>query len=127
MGYSPAFITSMRKIVEGFRDDTLDFTIRVLNDLDDTCQVCPHKGQGICEASEGSEIHVQTLDQAVINHLQLKSGQLYRKSEVVERVKKRVVPDDLDQLCKGCSWLRYGVCKEGIDLLKKGEYLTIQD
>ncbi|MFC3885973.1 hypothetical protein ACFOU2_21845 [Bacillus songklensis] len=34
-------------------------------------------------------------------------------------VARYVNPDDLDYLCEGCSWLSYGVCKEGIASLKE--------
>jgi uncharacterized protein len=120
MGYSPDFVIKMRGIVEQIRDDQLDFMIQVVADLDDTCGACPHKGKTTCEASEGSNEHVLTLDRNVIHQLGLVDGATYQKSFLVQLTAEKVKPDDLDHLCNGCSWLSYGVCKEGIlDLREK--------
>ncbi|QOT01323.1 DUF1284 domain-containing protein [Brevibacterium sp. JNUCC-42] len=125
MGYSPAFAVKMKEIVERVRDEHDDFSIRVVRALDDTCQYCPHKGAGICVVDPTSEKHVQTMDQAALTQLGLEPGHIYRKSELVERTKNMVEPSDLDRICAGCSWLRYGVCKKGIALLKENKYLEI--
>nr|WP_276561806.1 DUF1284 domain-containing protein [Brevibacillus halotolerans] len=125
MGYSPAFAVKMKEIVERIRDHQDDFPIRVVHALDDTCQYCPNKGEGICVADPTSEEHVQTMDLAALEQLGLIPGHIYRKSELIERTKNRVEPADLDRICAGCSWLSYGVCKKGIVLLKENKYLEI--
>ncbi|HZG17463.1 MAG TPA: DUF1284 domain-containing protein [Candidatus Bathyarchaeia archaeon] len=122
MGYSPAFVEKMRGIVEQIRDKDNDFPIQVVRGFDVTCLVCPHKGAEACEANEGSEEHVQTLDRNVIGHLGLQENQLYQKSELVALTREKVAPDDLDMLCAGCSWLPYGVCKEGIAQLRGDDH-----
>jgi uncharacterized protein len=120
MGYSPDFVIKMRGIVEQIRDDQMDFMIQVVADLDDTCGACPHRGKTTCEASEGSNEHVLTLDRNVIHQLGLVDGATYQKSFLVQLTAEKVKPDDLDHICNGCSWLSYGVCKEGIlDLREK--------
>ncbi len=119
MGYSPDFVIKMRGIVEQIRDDQMDFMIQVVADLDDTCGACPHRGKTTCEASEGSNEHVLTLDRNVIHQLGLVDGATYPKSFLVQLTAKKVKPDDLDHLCNGCSWLSYGVCKEGILALRE--------
>lgn len=117
MGYSPEFVKLMESIVDGIRNPEKDFSIRVVANLDDACGACPHNGGSICIASEGSDEHVKTMDENVIEHLQLEKGKSYRKSDLIELTAKMVEPDDLDLLCKDCSWLPYGVCKEGIATL----------
>ncbi|WP_374110697.1 DUF1284 domain-containing protein [Neobacillus cucumis] len=120
MGYSPDFVKKMSEIVEQIRDDRLDFPIQVVAALDDTCCTCPHKGKMTCEASAGSNEHVLTMDFNVIRQLGLIEGAVYNKSLLVQLTAEKVEPDDLDYICKGCSWLSYGVCKEGIaDLREK--------
>lgn len=114
MGYSPDFVKKMGEIVEQIRDDQMDFPIKVVAALDDTCFTCPHKGKTTCEASVGSNEHVLTMDLNVIRHLGLIEGAVYKKSYLVKLTAEKVEPDDLDYICKGCSWLSYGVCKEGI-------------
>jgi hypothetical protein len=59
------------------------------------------------------------MDERVLAHLGLEKEKSYLKSMLVALTAARVTPDDLDHLCKGCSWLPYGVCKEGIEELRK--------
>ncbi len=119
MGYSPEFVARMGEIVERIRDANQDFPIQVVRGFDDTCQVCPNKGAEKCEASTDSEQHVQMLDRNVLTHLGLTEGATYLKSELVERTRTLVEPEDLHHLCEGCSWFSYGVCQEGIARLKQ--------
>lgn len=119
MGYSPVFVKLMESIVDDIRNPEKDFLIRVVANLDDACGACPHNGGSICIAGEGSDEHVKTMDEKVIEHLQLEKGMYYRKSDLIEFTAKMVEPDDLDLLCKDCSWLPFGVCKEGIAKLNK--------
>ena len=118
MGYSPAFIERMGTIVDEIRDEEKDFPIRVVVDLDDACGACPHNEGTICLVSEGADKRIKSMDERVINHLKLEEGKLYRKSKLIDWTAQVVDPDDLDTLCKGCSWLSYGVCKTGIEKLR---------
>ncbi|PYZ96829.1 hypothetical protein CR205_14210 [Alteribacter lacisalsi] len=119
MGYSPGFVRRMEEIVTEIRDPDQDFGIRVLVELDDACDVCPHNGSTFCAASPGSDAHVKGLDTRALKHLKLEAGRLYRKSKLVEWTARTVKPDDLDHICKGCSWLAHGVCKAGIAKLNE--------
>ena len=119
MGYNEDFVKVMGDITEEIRNDEFDFPIQVVRAFDDACQACPHKGKSECEKSEDSNDHVLSLDSRVLHHLGLKDGEIYMKSELISLTADRVKPADLDYLCEGCSWLEYGVCKEGIDTLRK--------
>ncbi|OIJ12937.1 [Fe-S]-binding protein [Anaerobacillus arseniciselenatis] len=119
MGYSDDFVKLMEAIVAEIRNEQIDFPVQVVASLDDACGACPHNGGTICISSEGSDQHVKTMDQKVIEHLQLQAGKTYQKSDLIQLTAKRVEPDDLDHLCHGCSWLSYGVCKAGIAKLNK--------
>ncbi|MBM7650136.1 hypothetical protein JOC78_003120 [Bacillus ectoiniformans] len=121
MGYSSEFIQTMTSIVNDIRNNEKDFFIKVTASIDEACLSCPNRREAICNAAEGSQDHVVTLDQNVISHLGLIEGESYRKSFLVEQTAKNVEPDDLDRLCENCSWLQSGVCKEGIRKLKKQE------
>ncbi len=118
MGYSPEFVEKMKEIVEEIKDVTVDFSIQVVVGLDETCAFCPNKGEGYCNSPK-SDAFVVNLDEKVISHLGIKDGGEYKKSELVSLVASKVEPEDLEYLCEGCSWLAYGVCKEGIANLKK--------
>ncbi|MEH7441287.1 DUF1284 domain-containing protein [Bacillus sp. JJ1122] len=125
MGYSPEFVKKMESIVNDIRDPEQDFYIKVVAAFDDACMSCPHRGLEICEAGEGSNEHVLSMDGKIIRHLGLEPGSSYLKSCLVQLTAEKVEPEDLDYLCKNCSWLPYGVCKEGIaDLRKNNKCLT---
>lgn len=115
MGYSPTFVEKMSEIVEEIRAHNLDFPIKTIVGLDETCTFCPNKREGYCE----SDPFVTNLDKKVISYLGIKADEEYKKSELVSLVARKVDPEDLDFLCEGCSWLPHGVCKEGIANLKK--------
>ncbi|MFI8576207.1 DUF1284 domain-containing protein [Rossellomorea aquimaris] len=119
MGYSTEFVKVMADIVGEIRNDELDFPIQVVQSFDDACQACPHKGKSVCEKSADSNDHVLTLDSKVLHHLGLKHGDIYMKSALISITAQKVKPEDLDYLCEGCSWLEYGVCKEGIGKLRE--------
>lgn len=119
MGYSPDFIVKMGSIVNEIRNDEKDFQIKVVAAFDDACMACPHRGESECESSEGSNEHVLSMDGKVIRHLGLEPENTYKKSELVALTAAMVQPDDLDNLCAGCSWLQYGVCKEGIHAVRQ--------
>jgi hypothetical protein len=119
MGYSPDFVKKMTEIVEEIRDDHFTFPIQVVNSFDECCHACPHKGEIGCEASIDSDAHVKEIDRRIMEHLGLVAGNHYDKDQLVRLTAEKVKPDDLDVLCEGCSWLPYGVCKEGIARLNE--------
>ncbi|WP_197280119.1 DUF1284 domain-containing protein [Bacillus sp. FJAT-27251] len=119
MGYSPDFIVRMGEIVADIRNPDKEFSIQAVTAFDDACMACPHRGQTKCVADEGSNEHVLSMDGKVISHLGLSEGESYQKSPLLKLTAEKVKPDDLDFLCEGCSWLPYGVCKEGITELRK--------
>jgi uncharacterized protein len=120
MGYSPEFVEKMREIVEEIRNEEKDFFIKVVVALDDACFTCPHHGEATCEADPNSEEHVTSMDRKVLEHLGIEQNGVYLKSELLQLTARKVHPDDLDDLCHGCSWLQYGVCKEGIANVRAG-------
>ncbi|MBM7587873.1 hypothetical protein JOC86_004448 [Bacillus pakistanensis] len=127
MGYSPAFVDEMGAIVKDFNSNREDIEIEVRASFDDACFACPHKGETKCEKSEDSNQHVLSLDHRVINHLGISPGESYNKNELLSHTAEKVSPEDLDHLCEGCSWLSFGVCKEGIQDLKEKFNNTVGD
>lgn len=117
MGYSPDFIVKMGQIVEEMKDQSIDFPIQVVAGLDDVCNFCPNKGDGNCNSPK-TDSYVLNLDRKVMDHLGIKSGEIYNKKELISLTTSLINPEDLDYLCEGCSWLTYGVCKDGIAKLK---------
>ncbi|MBE3563088.1 MAG: DUF1284 domain-containing protein [Hydrogenibacillus schlegelii] len=119
MGYSAEFVATMARIVAAMRAPA-PLPVRVVRGLDTACLSCPHHGETTCEASPTSEAHVLGIDDRVLARLDLVPGRVYEKAELIRRTRERVRPEDLDELCAGCSWLSYGVCQEGIARLRGG-------
>lgn len=122
MGYNPDFIENMSQIVKEIKDPDKDFPIKIVAAFDDACKACPNRGETQCEAGEGSNEHVLSMDAKVIRHLGLEDGKTYKKSYLLALTAAKVDPSDLDYLCARCSWLSYGVCKEGMNELKESLY-----
>ncbi len=119
MGYSPDFIKKMREVVHFVRDDGQDGPIQVEEQSDLLCRECPNLGVGGCQSSYDAEGKIRSMDSRVLNYLGLKKGEIYSKSHLVQVTKDKVAPEDLERLCYECSWLRYGMCQEGIARLRK--------
>lgn len=119
MGYSESFVEKMKEVTHLIRDDSTNplLPIKVIQELDDVCSTCPHHGGTICLADKNSDAHVKGIDQKVIAKLGLIPNQIYTKQELLVKTQKMIEPADLSQICKGCSWLEYGVCQEGIQRL----------
>ncbi|GGJ76547.1 hypothetical protein GGR02_002866 [Anoxybacillus voinovskiensis] len=119
MGYSPSFVEKMKEIVRDIREEEKETLIQVVVALDEACFSCPHHGESTCQADTTSNDHVVSMDKKVLTHLGLEENAVYLKSELLRLTAKKVRPDDLDYLCANCSWLSYGVCKEGIAHLRQ--------
>jgi uncharacterized protein len=120
MGYSPSFVEKMWEIVKDIRDEEKDFPIQVVVALDDACFTCPHHGESTCQADPNSNEHVMSMDRKVIEHLGIEENEVYLKSQLLRLTARKVRPEDLNHLCDKCSWLPYGVCKEGIANVRAG-------
>ncbi|WP_339060294.1 DUF1284 domain-containing protein [Tepidibacillus marianensis] len=132
MGYSESFVEEMKKIVTVFRDDLTNpsLEVKIANSLDNVCQGCPNNGKTRCLAddkSENADHHVSQMDQRVMRKLEIQPGRIYTKQELLIKTQEKVAPEDLDQLCEGCSWLAYGVCKEGMVQLRERNLISISN
>ncbi|WP_096201698.1 DUF1284 domain-containing protein [Bacillus sp. FJAT-45350] len=119
MGYSPEFIRKMGQIVSDVKDREKNFDIRVVASLDEACMTCPHHGVNKCESSIGADERIVAMDDRVLSHIGIKPNESYDKQSLIQLTAERVNPNDLDVLCRDCSWLSYGVCKSGISELQK--------
>ena len=117
-GYSRAFAAGMADVVGRLRDGR-DTLVRVLLLPDDICAPCPHLGQDACVKRPNAEVRVQRHDRRVTERLGIEHGQVLPWSELKERIRQRVAPEDLDSICKGCPWLPIGYCHEGLRDLRE--------
>lgn len=92
--------------------------VKIEDRPDGVCHSCPHLKDGACAREAGSEVRVRGRDQRVMARLGLSSGERLAWGGVVERLRARVTPEDLAQLCSACSWLPLGYCLEGLKSIR---------
>lgn len=116
-GYSDTFTANMEAIVVGrLRAASGDATlVEITATADAICAPCPRKrGQG-CEVQS----EIDTLDHAHGAALGVSPGDRLTWGEAQNRVRARIVPDDLDTICAGCRWLDLGLCKSAVARLQE--------
>jgi hypothetical protein len=118
-GYSASFIEKMDELSMKYHDLDQNFPIRVTSHTDQICRSCPFVKDKNCGINPIVDRKLREMDQRILHHIGLQSEHTYYKTFVLERISKTVKPNDLDVLCKGCVWKKYGVCKEAIAKLNK--------
>lgn len=120
-GYDAPFTANMSRIVFGHlrAPGGRDETIRITDHADAFCAPCPRRRGGGCEADD----MITALDARHAAALGLSTGMQLTWGDCLDRVVESVFPDDLDTLCRDCSWLAEGRCKTAVATLiatKKG-------
>ncbi|MFI5403813.1 MAG: DUF1284 domain-containing protein [Planctomycetota bacterium] len=115
-GYSPEFVANMTSIVGGLGART---EVTVVAEPDSLCSACPNlKTSGCTLHGEGTEKGIVKQDKNVLARLGLRDGQEVAWREILARIRARVAPDDLDDICGTCPWLPLGHCKAGLARLR---------
>jgi hypothetical protein len=113
-GYSPDFIRNMTEIHRRLAEDPA-LVVTVVDSPDAVCRACPHLSAEGCRLNgPGSEGEMKAQDGEVLRRLGLEKGKGYPWGEILDRIGRRIVPPDLDDICGDCRWLPLGYCKEGI-------------
>lgn len=114
-GYSASFTANMTAIVQGQLRATngKEMMILVVGAVDDICTPCPKRRGISCE----NQNKISGLDLRHATALGLKIGEQISWGQALQLIKARVKPDDLDNICKGCQWLEYGMCKQALGQL----------
>ncbi len=113
-GYSPDFTTNMEAIVMGRlrAEQGAAAVIEVVGQADSLCAPCPHRrGEGCRQQAK-----IDALDAAHAAALGLAPGDRLTWGEALERM-RCLVPDDLAQICAGCSWHDAGMCSAALSRL----------
>jgi hypothetical protein len=115
-GYSPEFVANMTSIVGGLGGTT---EVTVVAEPDSLCSACPNlKTSGCTLHGEGTEKGIVRQDKDVLARLGLRDGQTVTWGSILARIRARVAPDNLDDICGTCPWLPLGHCKEGLARLR---------
>jgi len=119
LGYSEEFVSNMGKVVERLRSNH-SFPITLVVGCDAICASCPHNKEGECLERADSDAGVTVLDSKLLDRLGFEAGTQILAGEAWERVKERLAPGDLAEICGDCEWLGLGYCAEGLKRLRTG-------
>lgn len=100
----------MRGIVNRIREKP-SLEIEVVDGVDDICSVCPHNVENRC-SKPGS--NVEQFDREIVDRLKIDVGRKGESKILLNLVEKKVQPEELSEICKGCEWLGLGFCAEGL-------------
>lgn len=101
---------NMRGIVDGIRKNP-SIEIEVVDGVDDICSACPHNVENRCN-KPGST--VEQLDREIVDRLEIDIGRRIEAKILLRLVEKKIRPEELSEICKGCEWLELGFCEEGL-------------
>lgn len=117
MGYSEEYVENMTRVHQHLREQP-EAWILIVHGPDDLCAKFPE--QQVCHCEDP---HIFERDADILLTVGLDVGQRIRWSEVEQRIRDRVVPEDIARVCSTCSWRGYGVCEEGVRRIHRGEGL----
>ena len=114
-GYSDHFTANMTAIVMGrlrarYGEGVI---IEVVDRTDDICAPCPMRQEDLCS----DQPKIAALDARHAAALGLEVGEKLTWGEALKRMRRRIHPDKLDEICFGCQWLELGVCKAALTRL----------
>ncbi len=115
-GYSPGFVANMTQVVRSLGAAA---EVTVVAQADALCSACPNlSDEGCTLHGRGTEAGILRQDRDVIGRLRLAEGATYSWGEILERIRRHLAPEDLDEICGTCPWLPMGHCKEGLRRLR---------
>ncbi|WP_088830207.1 DUF1284 domain-containing protein [Paenibacillus tyrfis] len=117
MGYSESFCDNMTAVYETLRKHP-DTRIELVEGPDDICSAFPKEQPPHCDGHS-----VYDRDARVLNKLGLYTGSAMTWADICAAVSATMRPHDIGLLCSSCPWERYGVCKNGVRLIRSGEPL----
>ncbi|WP_349409865.1 DUF1284 domain-containing protein [Pseudalkalibacillus sp. SCS-8] len=117
MGYSKEYIENMTRLHQDLKNNPKTF-IHLVKGPDQLCEKYPNSGDYHCK-----DQHIYERDAVMLEKLGLKVGQILYWEDIESRIRKSVVPSDIQVMCKDCSWRLYGVCEEGVQEILDGQGL----
>ncbi len=117
MGYSKEYVENMTKLHQTLREHP-DTWVQIVKGPDQLCEHYPNTGEYHCK-----DAHIYERDAAILEKMGLEIGQTLQWSEIEARIRKQVVPTDIQEVCETCSWRDYGVCEEGVQEMLDGKGL----
>ncbi len=109
-GYNRAFTDNFNNIIEELQSGS---KIKLVVGHDDICNSCPRiQTQDSCFQVEPG--NPDTIDDRVIARLGLVPGEVYEIKILATMIPRKLDPEDLVEICRGCQWLSLGWCESGL-------------
>lgn len=114
-GYSDTFTDNMTRLVtDGLKAPEGDDTpLLIVSAADAICAPCPHRQGWLCE----KQSQIEALDRRHARALGIEAGNRLTWAEAKDRIRTKVAPGDLTDLCQGCRWLPLGLCEGALAAL----------
>jgi hypothetical protein len=119
LGYSEGFVSNMAKVAARLRSDS-SFPITLVVGCDAICVSCPHNKEGKCLGGAKSDVGVTILDSKLLKRLGFEAGTQILAGEAWQRVKERLTPGGLAEICGDCEWLGLRYCVDAPEKLRTG-------
>lgn len=127
-GYDPMFTAHMAAIHQRltFQPHLL---VKVIVQPDTFCHCCPHLSgnQGCSLHGIGTEARMVEQDYEVMRRIDIQNNEVLPWSAILQKIRNKMIPSMLDEICGSCPWLPRGYCKEGLLELKSGSKSHCQD
>ncbi|MCV9884309.1 DUF1284 domain-containing protein [Metabacillus halosaccharovorans] len=117
MGYSKDYIENMTRLHQTLREMPKT-SVQLISGPDHLCDKYPNNGKYHCQ-----DDHIYERDAVILEKLGLKIGQILKWEEIEAIINKRIIPSDIQTVCKSCYWRTYGVCEEGVQDILNGKGL----
>lgn len=117
MGYSPEFVAHMTDVHQHLRNSP-DTEILLVAGPDDLCERFPDDQPNHCK-----DANIDERDRSVLQKIGVQAGDKVTWRDLQQRIKGRLEPRDIPNLCSTCPWRSYGVCEEGVANANAGRNL----
>ncbi|MEH7435900.1 DUF1284 domain-containing protein [Neobacillus drentensis] len=117
MGYSQEYVENMTRLHQTLRENP-ETLIELVKGPDQLCEKYPNTGDYHCQ-----DANLYERDAVILEKMELHIGQILKWEDIEDRIKRQVVPTDIQIVCETCHWRTYGVCEEGIQEILDGKGL----
>jgi uncharacterized protein len=117
MGYSQEYVENMTRLHQTLRENPKTL-IELVKGPDQLCEKYPNTGDYHCQ-----DANLYERDAVILKRMDLHIGEILKWEDIEARIKRHVVPTDIQIVCETCHWRTYGVCEEGIQEILDGKGL----
>lgn len=107
-GYDQNFVDGLWSLVREYQKNP-DLCFETTLDTDAICAPCPHRDDLLCRKSPEADAYMKTIDQAVLDKLQLKVGHQAKAKDLMDHVNTTLkTRASVADICGSCPW--QGTC-----------------